>query len=78
MGGYSVTFQPNAAAGTQVCTPIPITDDTDVELSESFLVSASSTDSQVLFPGGSSSSVSIADNDSENNAIIRIDVCINL
>ncbi len=64
-GGYSVTFQPNSMIGSILCSNIPITDDVYVEQRETFGVSASSTDTQVEFPVGSFSTVSIADNDSE-------------
>ncbi len=65
MGGFSVTFQPNSALGTILCTNIPINNDVYVEQGESFRVSASSLDTQVTFPVGSFSTVSITDNDSE-------------
>lgn len=48
-----------------MCINIPISDDILVENLENFLVSASSTDSEAMFPTGSSASVQITDNDSE-------------
>ena len=78
-GGYSVTFAANAGAGTQACTNIPIIDDNCVENAEGFRLSASSTDNRVSFPSGTSASVLITDNDSEdrvNCSIISV-ACLN-
>ncbi len=54
--------------GSQRTVSIPINDDNCVERPETFRVTATSTDSDVTFPRGSSSTVSIQDNDSELSA----------
>ena len=61
-----MTFAANAGAGTLACTNIPIIDDNLVENAENFGLSASTTDGRVSFPSGTSASVSITDNDSED------------
>lgn len=51
--------------GSQRTVSIPITDDNCVEILENFRVTATSSDPDVVFPQGPSSTVNIIDNDSE-------------
>ena len=61
----TVSFPAGSVPGSQRTVSIPINDDNCVERPETFRVTATSTDTDVTFPRGSSSTVSIQDNDSE-------------
>ncbi len=61
----TVSFPAGSIPGSQRTVSIPINDDNCVERPETFRVTATSTDTDVTFPRGSSSTVSIQDNDSE-------------
>ena len=61
-----MTFAANSGAGIQACDDIPIIDDNLVENAEGFRLSASTTDDRISFLSGTSASVSITDNDSED------------
>ncbi|XP_064394225.1 uncharacterized protein LOC135341566 isoform X3 [Halichondria panicea] len=59
----TVSFPAGSVPGSQRTVSIPINDDNCVERPETFRVTATSTDTDVTFPRGSSSTVSIQDND---------------
>ena len=70
----STTQTVNFAAGTvpggfgsQQCISIPIIDDNLCETTESFSVSATSTNGDAEFPNGNAAVVQIADNDSKSS-----------